>query len=65
MSLTKKIVILGDSGVGKTSIFTRFFYDKFDPELLSSIGASFKTAPIEIPANIVRDVKRRLAKIGT
>lgn len=41
--MSKKVVILGDSGVGKTSIFTRFFYDKYDPELLASMGASFKT----------------------
>ena len=59
MSISKKIVIIGDSGVGKTSIFTRQFYDKFQPELLASMGASFKTTNIEIPAHIVSDMKRR------
>lgn len=30
-SLTKfKLVFLGDQGVGKTSIITRFMYDSFD-----------------------------------
>ena len=54
MSLSKKVVIIGDSGVGKTSIFTRFFYDKFESANLASLGASFKTATIKIPSQVVK-----------
>ena len=36
-----KIIALGDSGVGKTSIFQRFSTNKFDDNILSTIGLSF------------------------
>jgi len=36
-----KIVFLGDSTVGKTSIVNRFMHNKFDPNLYSTIGCSF------------------------
>ncbi len=36
-----KIVLLGDSGVGKSSICLRFCQDKFDAKTESTIGASF------------------------
>ena len=35
---TWKIVLLGEAGVGKTSIINRFINDIFDPDCLSSIG---------------------------
>ena len=63
MSLSKKIVILGDSGVGKTSIFYRFFYDKFESESMVSMGASFKSTSIEIPPHIVKDMNQRVTKM--
>ena len=47
-SLTKKVVIIGDSGVGKTSILNRYIFDKFDKESLPTFGASFKQRPIVI-----------------
>lgn len=34
-----KIVFLGDQGVGKTSIITRFMYDSFDKLYQVGIGA--------------------------
>ena len=36
-----KIIIIGNSGVGKTSILERFILDKFDESLLSTIGINF------------------------
>ena len=36
-----KIVLLGESGVGKTSIIDRFINDKFEDEGISTIAASF------------------------
>jgi GTPase SAR1 family protein len=43
-----KLVFLGDQSVGKTSIITRFMYDKFDARyvysirLLSAVGANLR-----------------------
>ncbi len=45
----KKVVILGDSGVGKTSIFTRFFGGGFKNELLASMGANFRSLLVNVP----------------
>ena len=38
-----KIIILGSSEVGKTSILNRYFNNDFSPNLLSTIGIDFKT----------------------
>lgn len=45
----KKIVIVGDSGVGKTSIFHRFTEGGFKNELQASMGANFKSVLVNIP----------------
>ena len=34
-----KVVLLGEAGVGKTSIIQQFAYHQFDPDCLSSISA--------------------------
>ena len=49
MSMQKKVVILGDSGVGKTSILFRYIFDKFDNQNLPTLGASFKSKVIMLP----------------
>ena len=36
-----KIVLLGESSVGKTCIITRFVDDEFDKEIISTTGASY------------------------
>ena len=46
---TVKVVLLGKSGVGKTSIISRFTNDTFDPDTLSSLGASFVSKEIFFP----------------
>jgi GTPase SAR1 family protein len=38
-----KNVLIGDSGVGKTSIMNRFIDDKFDPGYLATIAVDFKS----------------------
>ena len=43
ISLTLKIIILGASEVGKTSILDRYFKDEFRENRLSTIGVDFQT----------------------
>ena len=43
-----KIVTLGDSMVGKTSIVYRYFENKFNESILSTIGIDFKTKYIKV-----------------
>jgi small GTP-binding protein len=44
-----KIVLLGESGVGKTSLVQRYVYDSLSPEMAQTIGAVLhvKTIPLE------------------
>ncbi|ORX65866.1 ras-domain-containing protein [Linderina pennispora] len=46
---TFKVVLLGESAVGKSSLVTRFVRDQFDPYKESTIGAAFlmKVVPID------------------
>ena len=45
---TIKVVLIGDSGVGKTSIIQRYVNDEYDPNLLLSSSAQFITKTIEL-----------------
>ena len=56
-------MILGDSGVGKTSIFNRFFFKKFDSQSLGSVGASFRSTTMEIASKTITDVEKKIARI--
>jgi GTPase SAR1 family protein len=38
-----KLIAVGDSGVGKTSILTRFTYEKFNEYNEPTLGAAFLT----------------------
>ena len=42
----KKVIIIGDSNVGKTSILFRYVYNSFDDNSLPTLGAGFKTKDI-------------------
>ena len=46
-----KVVLIGNSGAGKTSLAQRFVYDKFNVYSESTIGASFFTKTISVNAN--------------
>ncbi len=53
--VSKKICLLGDPAVGKTSLIHRYVYDVFEDKYLSTIGAKItkKTNIVEIPeANV-------------
>ena len=46
-SIIYKVLILGNSSVGKTSFLIRFSDDKFDPETLTIVGVDYKTKYIK------------------
>lgn len=48
MAIKKKIVLLGDSAVGKTSLIRRFVFDKFDDSYISTIGSKVTRKELRI-----------------
>ena len=44
-----KLIAVGDSGVGKTSILTRFTYEKFNDYSEPTLGAAFLTKKHSLP----------------
>lgn len=49
-----KLVFLGDQSVGKTSIITRFMYDKFDQTYQPTIGIDFLSKTMYLEDRTVR-----------
>ena len=49
-----KTVLVGESGVGKTSIISRFITDSFDPEVLSSSSAQFISKTIKLEETTIK-----------
>ncbi len=47
-TLSKKICMLGDFAVGKTSLVRRFVYDMFDDRYISTIGVKVSRKPLAI-----------------
>lgn len=45
----KKIILLGDGAVGKTSLIKRFVVDKFDDSYIATIGTKITAKKLEIP----------------
>uniref|UniRef100_A0A5F8HAT9 Uncharacterized protein n=1 Tax=Monodelphis domestica TaxID=13616 RepID=A0A5F8HAT9_MONDO len=62
-----KILIFGESEVGKSSLLLRFTDDTFDPELAPAIGIDFKLKTISVDANKAKfaiwdpDINRRFS----
>ena len=50
-----KVVLLGESGVGKTSIIARFTSNSFDPDCITSLSAQFISKNIAFP-----DIKKNI-----
>mgnify|MGYP001949948190 CR=1 FL=1 len=44
-----KLIAVGDTGVGKTSILTRFTYEKFNDYSEPTLGAAFLTKKHTLP----------------
>ena len=53
-SVTHKIVVLGDMGVGKTCISWRYYSGKFTELHDPTIGGSFLTKDVELDSHIVK-----------
>ncbi|KAL0277361.1 UNVERIFIED_CONTAM: hypothetical protein PYX00_004679 [Menopon gallinae] len=51
---TLKILIIGESGVGKSSLLLRFTDDSFDPSQPVTIGVDFKTKLVTVDGNTVK-----------
>ena len=49
-----KILIIGESGVGKSSLLLRFTDDQFDPDQEATIGVDFKVKVIDNNGNKVK-----------
>ncbi|CAI0554895.1 unnamed protein product [Linum tenue] len=43
-----KVIVLGDSGVGKTSLMNRYVYKKFNQQYKATIGADFVTKELQV-----------------
>lgn len=48
-----KVIILGDSGVGKTSLMNQYVNSKFSTQYKATIGADFLTKDIVIDNKLV------------
>lgn len=53
--MKKKVCLLGDAAVGKTSLIRRYVYDEFDDEYITTLGA--KVTKKEINMNYSNDVE--------
>jgi Ras-related protein Rab-1A len=49
-----KILLIGDSGVGKSCILLRFIEDSYSEAFISTIGVDFKIKTIELDGKIIK-----------
>merc|ERR1711937_1017590 len=49
-----KVVLIGDSGVGKSNLLSRFTRNEFDLESKSTIGVEFATRSIEVEGKTIK-----------
>ncbi|KAG8642930.1 ras-related protein Rab7 isoform X1 [Manihot esculenta] len=48
-----KVIVLGDSGVGKTSLMNQYVYKKFSQQYKATIGADFVTKELQVDDKLV------------
>jgi small GTP-binding protein len=46
--VSRKVILTGSFGVGKTSLFNRFIYNQFDEKYLTTIGVKVNKKELEI-----------------
>eukprot|EP00826_Nyctotherus_ovalis_P048393 TRINITY_DN5699_c0_g2_i7.p1 TRINITY_DN5699_c0_g2~~TRINITY_DN5699_c0_g2_i7.p1 ORF type:complete len:211 (-),score=67.72 TRINITY_DN5699_c0_g2_i7:112-744(-) len=51
--ITIKVILIGNSGVGKTSILNRLIFNKFAYQYKATIGADFHTREVELSDKII------------
>jgi small GTP-binding protein len=51
ITLSKKVCLLGDFAVGKTSLVRRFVYDRFEDKYLSTIGVKVSRKMVAVPSD--------------
>ena len=49
-----KVVLIGDSGVGKSNLLSRFTRNEFNLESKSTIGVEFATRSIKVDGKVVK-----------
>lgn len=49
-----KVIVIGDSGVGKTNLITRFVENKFKPSYTATIGVDFKMKKFKLDDKIIK-----------
>ncbi|XP_074557215.1 ras-related protein RABA2a-like [Curcuma longa] len=49
-----KVVLIGDSGVGKTNLLSRFTRNEFNLESKSTIGVEFATRTLQVEGRIIK-----------
>ncbi|KZO95124.1 GTPase [Calocera viscosa TUFC12733] len=49
-----KVVLIGDSGVGKSNLLSRFTRNEFNPDSKSTIGVEFATRSLDVDGKIVK-----------
>lgn len=48
-----KILLLGDSGAGKSSLILRWTMDQFNPSLIGTVGVNFKTKRVTVDGEML------------
>jgi small GTP-binding protein len=51
LNISKKVCLLGDFAVGKTSLMRRFVYDLFDDKYISTIGVKVSRKVVALPCD--------------
>jgi Ras-related protein Rab-11A len=49
-----KVVLIGDSGVGKSNLLSRFTRNEFNLESKSTIGVEFATKSIQVEGKVIK-----------
>ena len=52
--LLYKLLMIGDSGVGKSSLLLRFASDQFDDSYMTTVGLDFKVRTVEVEGKVVK-----------
>lgn len=58
-----KVIVLGDSGVGKTSLMNQYVHNKFSQQYKATIGADFVTKELQIDDRLVTLQDKRDSKV--